>query len=938
MSLNKRPPVAYPRQLIFIVTLGILPVFIILTFAANITPASANPLNLSAVGVNTPPASAALQIEPTGVFSFSLATLGYGERALNSPFDSAKYIFRIPDNWQIQTDGILELDLSYFYSQLSNDEYPALFGNLTVTLDDQVLEIFPVNEEFDQLRLRILIPAALLNKPEQPRHVIEVIFDAGLLCTVPHKGALSVKPTSSVTLNYQVLPLEPDLARYPWPLYQRAFEPDVVGFVLPPSPSIADMASALAVAAKLGDLTNNQVAISDTTEIDLNSLAAGEIPESLDKDLIVIGRPDDNPLLARLNETADLPVSLHQRRIPLTIRGPAAIAPGEPSGYNFTVTNTISRPVDLSAVVSISTRTALVDCLPDCVENPQDNSIRWRDISLAPDESINLSVTLKTTNSLTSTVLANYVTLLEATLGPVNADVFTSTVTANPDDNELEISLTEENGYFFLHNGQPVAKEDGIIQEIVSPWYPNQAIIIVTGLNDAAVEKAGHALGSRARFPGMSGQVALVQNATLTTANTPQTTAPVEQTFEEMGYPDQVIRGVTGQAVTYEFFIPLGWQLTDEAYIDLYFSHSQLIDYATSGLTVFLNGTPVASQPLDNQTAGEGYLRIGLGDANIRNGRDNRLAVQVNMALQGENCSVGQAEQAWALIKSSSKISLPHNESTGVELNLDYYPYPFHLDTTLQDTLFVLPDEPTALERETILRLAAALGNASGGKTLVPAVTTGSLLEPDDMANYHLIAAGRPTRNRLIQQVNNSLPQPFIPGSDEIEQKLDDVVFRLPPNVDLGYIELIRSPWNENRGLLAVTGTTDNGFYAAANILANRPWVLGNGNLALVRQDGINTIDTRRLTNQGAVAAIATIVPELTPEVNPTPTVTPTLPAATPAALAASPNNTGDKPAPTPAQERAELPNWLIPLVGVNGFIIVAILAIAFWKARQRKQ
>ncbi|MBE7472363.1 MAG: hypothetical protein HS114_24805 [Anaerolineales bacterium] len=50
-------------------------------------------------------------------FSISLAALGYNQTTLNSPIDITEYSFRLPDNWLIENDGRLELDLSYTYNQ-----------------------------------------------------------------------------------------------------------------------------------------------------------------------------------------------------------------------------------------------------------------------------------------------------------------------------------------------------------------------------------------------------------------------------------------------------------------------------------------------------------------------------------------------------------------------------------------------------------------------------------------------------------------------------------------------------------------------------------------------------------------------------------------------------------------------------------------------------
>jgi hypothetical protein len=231
------------------------------------------------------------------------------------------------------------------------------------------------------------------------------------------------------------------------------------------------------------------------------------------------------------------------------------------------------------------------------------------------------------------------------------------------------------------------------------------------------------------------------------------------------------------------------------------------------------------------------------------------------------------------------------------------------------------------------LRLVAKLGSSAAGDSMAPVATLGNRLPAEELANYHIIAVGRPSRNALIRQVNALLPQPFLPGSDEIDQRLDGVVFRLPPGIDLGYAQLIHSPWNQTRALLATTGTTDTAIQWVTDVLAGRPWALRSGDLALVQGDEVNTIATHKLTHGGKAAAVATAVPDLIPVAKPT--------ATTPLAvsLAATPSSLGptsDTPAVKPSLKETEPPDWLIPLVGTTIVVVIVILGIALWQARWR--
>jgi hypothetical protein len=156
-------------------------------------------------------------------------------------------------------------------------------------------------------------------------------------------------------------------------------------------------------------------------------------------------------------------------------------------------------------------------------------------------------------------------------------------------------------------------------------------------------------------------------------------------------------------------------------------------------------------------------------------------------------------------------------------------------------------------------------------------------------------------------------------------------------DIDLGYIQLIPSPWDEKRAFLTLTGTTDRSINGVVDILAYRPWGLG-GNLALITADSnIRTIDTRELTSKGVAAAIATAVPEVTPvvetelediqvaerEATAIPTPVPS-------------NSSSNVSSSEQTLPRTTTPTWLIPFVVIVAVITIAIFVVAFWQSRQR--
>lgn len=858
---------------------------------------------------------------PSSTFQITLAELGYEEKVLSSPYGSREYTLRLPEGWELREGSFFELDFSYIYNRIGISETQALppfFGDLIVVVDEETQLVFPIEEAtLEHSRLRIDLPLPLLNDPARSAHSIRVNLDASLICEIPHKASLIIHPTSLFSLTYDQVPVAPNLALYPRPFYQRAFEPDQVRFVLPARPTEVELAGAVAVAAKLGDLTYRMV-ISGTTDLEL--LDRLEAEETLHEHLIVIGRPETNGMISRLNQLGVLPVPLRERQLDLTGEGPTAVAPGGILTYTLTLTNTGQD--DLSSLSLVDTLPAdgqLVTCSPSCSEVMEGKEVSWSIASLGVGEALSYTLELRLSEVITDSVVENTVTLLDAASNPINVNTLTTTLSSTPrPESGPRSSVSAKSDYFFWQGGRAVPEHDGIVQEIVSPWDQTRAILIITGLSDEAVYKASRAMSSSNRFPGIEGSFALVREVhPLPELAVEPPSTSTDLTFADLGYGDKVVRGFS-QEIDYYFGIPLGWRLTEAAYLDLRFSHSQLLDYGASFLSVLFNGKPIAAIALSDETALNGKLKVALPSSQAPPGQSNRISIQTEMHPFDMCVEVDM----WLLLSSESVLHLAHEEQDSHFLDLGFYPYPFDQRSDLADVLFVLPPEPRSGEWEEVLQLAVALGSAAGGPNFAPAVALGDAWAEVALSDYHLIAMGRPSRNPALRQVNAQLPQSFQPGSDEIEQRIDQVVFRLPPGLSLGLVQLIASPWNETRPFLAVTGTTDEGIKWATHVLANRYWVL-EGNLALIKGDQINKADTRALTSSGLAMAMATALPEMTPVAMATATRPP--------------------PTPTPGVSASEQipewtnrPAWLIPLVGITGLVVIAIFAIAFWQARRR--
>lgn len=873
--------------------------------------------------------------------NIGLRTFGYKDAVtLRGPYDSTDYILTLPANWQVSNEAYLNLEISYLFSPLASVENyatPSLYGNIIVTIDDQTQFVHQLTDAvINNQQFQVPIPLDIFNDTNKNNYTVNITFDGTPSCTIPHDSRLTIHENSYLSLTYSETRLNFDLAGYPYPLNeprvkrinQKTTEPNHiiqtgrVLFILPASPTQEELRAAVAVAARLGSFKLDIDARSDD-EL-LAELAGGH---SQDAHLVLIGSADRNKVIDQLNKWDTLPTPFRERRYSLSIEGPTTVKPGEEATYKLTVVNpTEQNSSAMELIYQLPPDISVVGCEPAlCSPSAGGQQVSWPIESLAAGEMQHYAITVQPADTLaTPTVLENSFMLLNHQAELLNLTTLTTTINQNGSDSaNSPVLATAAAGKYFV--GQPgwLAKEtDGIVETLIAPWNPQQAILLVTGLQGEAVEKAGLALGVRQGLPGLIGSTALVNQ--IQPANQENETAPptTNVTFNQVGYPDQLLKGVNSET-DYSFPIPAGWRLAEGSNIQLAFNHSQLINFDNSSLRILFNDRPIMETLLDEQSSQNGTLEVALPADQSRPGRDNTITIQTRMEALNK---CGVMENNWFNLNSNqSVLNLSYRPDESVTPTFDVFARPFNQRDDLANLLFVLPADPIYVEWREAIRVAALIGKESEGEIFMPHLLLGDNWSTDMLADYHVVVIGRPTRNSLLQQLNPDLPQSFMPETDLLEQRLEEVVLRSLPNNSLGIIQLASSPYGRQKAIMVVTGTTDEGLAWAGNTLARLYYkLLSRTNLAFIKNEEIKTLNTHLLTNQGMAEAVINTIPDELNEAEPTATP---VSAETPAQVEEPATITETAP-----------PQWLIGMVGVSAILIVATLALAYWQAKRNEE
>lgn len=458
-------------------------------------------------------------------------------------------------------------------------------------------------------------------------------------------------------------------------------------------------------------------------------------------------------------------------------------------------------------------------------------------------------------------------------------------------------------GTEFVING--IGADDGIVQSAGSPWNPSKVVLVVSGNSSAGVLKAAQAVSSG--VIRVSGRPDLALVSGIKQEASPAAVA-VDRTLADLGYARQSVQSIGASTLSYVFYVPPGQVASSESYLDLSLTYSTLLNYERSGLVVAVNDQPVGSIRFSDEAAsGLQPIRLRLPPTAMSPG-NNRLTLRTTLTPR-DACVDPRLARLWLTVWPESVLHLPLNPSqasVAQRFDLADLHAPFVLEPTLNTTAFVVPASDPAAWRAAS-QIAFDLGNAADGRLTTLKLYLADQLPEEARQNQHLLLVGRPSTLALLDELRPDLPGPFEAGSDVATERGLAVQYRIPPDVSVGYLELLAAPWQTDRAILAVLGNSDAGLSWSATALTT-PRLRSRlaGNFAVITGEQIVAADTRLGTSAATVQATA--VPS--------------------GALV-----------PVPLSETvAPKPSWLLPGLMVSLGLMVGVLVIAALSAARARR
>ena len=378
----------------------------------------------------------------------------------------------------------------------------------------------------------------------------------------------------------------------------------------------------------------------------------------------------------------------------------------------------------------------------------------------------------------------------------------------------------------------PLGDEDGLISLQESPFNENNHLMALTGKTPDAVEKSARAAAFDELYEQSNGTWAVVRSLTDVTE---RISDPLTLSFADLGYLDQSVSGTHEQDIQYVLPVSSLWSVDGEAWIDLYFTHSEMLSRELSSVSVLVNTIPIASFELNSKNAEDGRKEIRIPLRYLDVG-ENIIAFKVNMQFSDEtmmmqdSCLPGATPRAWFNIASESTIRLP-DVSRLVSLDLSHFPYGFSDPFTFDGFAFGIPGSMDSVGMSGLVNLAVTFGKATLGN---PA-SIDLLFLNEDLSQFdeydHVVLLGT-TEALVNDSLNEVLPLPLDPDSGLPQDSASLLIVETPSGIQ-SFLEAFLS--GQSDSYLVLISEESEGISLAGDFLSN-PGVrfAMNGNVALI--------------------------------------------------------------------------------------------------------
>ena len=246
-----------------------------------------------------------------------------------------------------------------------------------------------------------------------------------------------------------------------------------------------------------------------------------------------------------------------------------------------------------------------------------------------------------------------------------------------------------------------------------------------------------------------------------------------------------------------------GFVLGEGGKIELKMRYSDNLDFDRSLVTVYWGSTPVASKKLERENANWDTFSFMMPSDVVGTHADS-VTIAFDLEIKELFCTKRADEMPWAYVSGTSTLYLPVGSSSIYDLSLR--PYPFQQLGLFRQVAVVVPDHMTEKEYDVFGRVAALIGanvNAYGDLRVWY-----SSRYPLKTENANVIVIGTWLDNGILRELNSKLSFSFTEDGSRFASN-QQLLLSERYAAEIGVLQMIRSPYQEGRAILAVCAAND---------------------------------------------------------------------------------------------------------------------------------
>lgn len=358
---------------------------------------------------------------------------------------------------------------------------------------------------------------------------------------------------------------------------------------------------------------------------------------------------------------------------------------------------------------------------------------------------------------------------------------------------------------------------NGLLSMQVSPWNSGRAVLLVTGNDSEALGKASAVIASHDFLPSTNGSTVVISEISdLTSQNQLQ----VDIDLGELTQEELLVNTLGETILTIPFNIPADTEISPEAFIELYFRHSQLLNYLQSNLTVSLNGKMVGNIRFSDASAQDGLSRI-IFPPNTIQPLKNTLELTFNITAQ-DVCADERSGDYWISIFKESYLHLPPSLNITEEqkaYTLSDLPGILFSDHALSDLTFIA-DQLDQQSWKFASKIAFSLGTFTNSAILQPSALFTESFQGGTFTGTAILL-GKTDSLPFTTNLNTILPLSLETNGDMETVPMDGIQFQFQEGQSFGLLEITRQP-DSQAVFLFVMGNDESGMQSAFQAVQNR--------------------------------------------------------------------------------------------------------------------